>query len=45
MGVMEEEMQSLQKNQTWELVEFPKGKRTIGEVGVQEERSDFRKGR
>ena len=29
MGAMEEEMQSLHKNQTWELVELPKGKRTI----------------
>ena len=30
MGAMEEEMQSLHKNQTWELVELPKGKRGIG---------------
>ena len=30
MGAMEEEMQSLHKNQTWELVEIPKGKRAIG---------------
>ena len=30
MGAMEEEMQSLHKNQTWELVELPKGKRAIG---------------
>ena len=30
MGNMEEEMQSLHKNQTWELVELPKGKRAIG---------------
>ena len=30
MGVMEEEMQSLHKNQTWELVELLKGKRNIG---------------
>ena len=27
---MEEEMQSLHKNQTWELMELPKGKRAIG---------------
>ena len=27
---MEEEMQSLHKNLTWELVELPKGKRAIG---------------
>ena len=30
MGAMEEEIQSLNKNQTWELVELPKGKRAIG---------------
>ena len=30
MGAMEEEIQSLHKNQTWELVELPKGKRAIG---------------
>ena len=30
MGAMEEEMQSLHKNQTWELVELLKGKRAIG---------------
>ena len=30
MGAMEEEMQSLHKNQTWELVELPKGNRAIG---------------
>ena len=30
MSAMEEEMQSLHKNQTWELVELPKGKRAIG---------------
>ena len=30
MGAMEEEMQSLHKNQTWELVELPKGNRVIG---------------
>ena len=30
MGVMEEEMQSLHKNQTWELMELPKGNRAIG---------------
>ena len=30
MGPMEEEMQSMHKNQTWELVELPKGKRAIG---------------
>ena len=29
VGAMEEEMQSLHKNQTWELVELPKGKRDI----------------
>ena len=29
MGAMEE-MQSLHKNPTWELVELPKGKRAIG---------------
>ena len=30
MGAMEKEMQSLHKNQTWELVELPKRKRAIG---------------
>ncbi|RVX11676.1 Retrovirus-related Pol polyprotein from transposon TNT 1-94 [Vitis vinifera] len=30
MGVMVEEIQSLYKNQTWDLVELPKGKRAIG---------------
>ena len=30
MDAMEEEMQSLHKNQTWELVELPKGKRAMG---------------
>ncbi|MCI81149.1 ABC transporter C family member 13-like, partial [Trifolium medium] len=30
MGAMMEEMKSLQKNQTWELVSLPKGKRAIG---------------
>ena len=30
MGAMEEDMQSLRKNQTWEFVELPKGKRAIG---------------
>ena len=30
MGAMMEEMQSLHKNQTWEFVEFPEGKRDIG---------------
>ena len=30
MGATEEEMQYLHKNQTWELVELPKGERVIG---------------
>ena len=30
MGAMVEEMESLHKNQTWELVELPEGKRAIG---------------
>ena len=30
MGAIEEEMQSLYKNQTWELVELLKGERAIG---------------
>ena len=30
MGAIEEEMQSLHKNKSWELVELPKGKRDIG---------------
>ena len=31
---MEEEMKSLHQNQTWELVELPKGKRAIGNKWV-----------
>jgi len=30
MGAMVEEMEFVQKNQTWELVELPVGKRVIG---------------
>ncbi|KAK4400677.1 Retrovirus-related Pol polyprotein from transposon TNT 1-94 [Sesamum angolense] len=30
MGAMVEEMESLHKNQTWELVQLPEGKKTIG---------------
>ena len=30
MGAIEEEMQSLHKNQTLDLVELPKGKRAMG---------------
>src|SRR4051812_6802321 len=30
MGAMVEEMESLHKNQTWDLVELPKGKRATG---------------
>ena len=30
VGVVVEEIQSLHKNQTWDLVELPKGKRAIG---------------
>ena len=30
MGAMAEEMESLHKNQTWDLVELPERKRTIG---------------
>ena len=30
MGAMVEEMESLHKNQTWELVDLPTGKRAIG---------------
>jgi len=30
MGAMVEEIESLQKNQTWELVQLPAGKRAIG---------------
>ena len=30
MGAIDEEMQYLHKNQTWELVELPKGKWAIG---------------
>jgi len=29
-GIMEEEMNSLYKNDTWELTELPKGKKAIG---------------
>ena len=29
LGAMEEEIQSLLKNQTWELVEIPKGKKIV----------------
>jgi lipocalin len=30
MGAIMEEMESLKKNQTWALVQLPKGKRAIG---------------
>ncbi|KAL0393035.1 UNVERIFIED_CONTAM: Retrovirus-related Pol polyprotein from transposon TNT 1-94 [Sesamum radiatum] len=30
MGAMVEEMESLHKNQTWELVQLPEGKKAIG---------------
>ncbi|KAL0448236.1 UNVERIFIED_CONTAM: Retrovirus-related Pol polyprotein from transposon TNT 1-94 [Sesamum latifolium] len=30
MGAMVEEMESLQKNHTWELVQLPEGKKVIG---------------
>src|ERR1044072_2435960 len=30
MGAMQEEMESLKKNETWDLVPLPKGKRAIG---------------
>ncbi|KAL0293415.1 UNVERIFIED_CONTAM: Retrovirus-related Pol polyprotein from transposon TNT 1-94 [Sesamum radiatum] len=30
MGAMVEEMESLHKNRTWELVQLPEGKKTIG---------------
>jgi hypothetical protein len=30
VGAMAEEMESLRKNQMWELVEFPERKRAIG---------------
>ena len=50
MSAMEEEMQSLQKNQTWELVKLPKGKRAIGcnwvykkkETGSEKEGEKFK---
>lgn len=33
----EDELESIEKNNTWELVYLPKGKKTIGVVGVQSE--------
>lgn len=33
---MQEEIESLWKNHTWELVELPKGKRIVLQVGLQE---------
>jgi len=36
---MNEEMQSLKKNQTWELVPLPKSLKPV-QMGVQEERRD-----
>ena len=27
---MDEEMRALEKNQTWDIVELPKGKKTVG---------------
>ena len=34
---MKDEVESIEKNITWELVYLPKGKKTIGVVGVQSE--------
>src|SRR4051812_27940565 len=50
MGAMVEEMESLHKNQTWDLVELPKGKRAIGckwvyrkkEAGAKKEGEKFK---
>ena len=43
---MEDEMQSLQKNQTWDLVKLPKGKKAIGckWVYTKKEDSNFKGG-
>lgn len=42
---MGDEMPSLHKNQTWELVQLQKGKKTIGlQVGIHQEGAFCRKG-
>ena len=49
-AAMAEEMESLKKNQTWELVELPKGKKAIGckwvyqkiEAGAENEGEKFK---
>jgi len=34
MKAMEEEMHSIEKNDTWELVELPRGKKVVGSKWV-----------
>ena len=41
MSAIEKEMQSLHKNQTWELVELPKEKRAIGCKWVYKKKEEF----
>ena len=43
MGTIEKEMQSLHKNQTWELVEILKRKRAIGASGCTRRNKRFQK--
>ena len=45
MGAMEENMQSLHKNQTWELVELLKRKRAIGCKWVYKKKKHYHKSR
>ena len=41
MKVMVDEMESLNKNKTWELSELPKGKKPIGYKWVSRENDDM----
>src|ERR1044072_588767 len=41
MGAMQKEMESLKKNETWDLVPLPKGKRDIGWKSIYKKRPEL----